>query len=243
MERVYVGIDWADDHHDVYVTDNSAAALDSFNIPHSHEGMEKLISRVSKCSADRESVLVAVESHQGLLIYALLEAGYLVYPINPKAMSRYRDRYRMSSSKSDPKDAMVLANILRTDLHLYKPLPRETVDDARLRQLTRAHKSLVQQRVKLLNQLISQLKSYYPVALRLFSRLDHKITLAFLERFPIPEKATKASIEDIRRFFHEQGYSHKWRVDSIYESLQRPLKKAIFKPHPLGGESNSLSSA
>jgi len=119
-------------------------------------------------------------------------------------MSRYRDRYRMSSSKSDPKDAMVLANILRTNLYLYKPLPRETVDDARLRQLTRAHKSLVQQGVKLLNQLISQLKSYYPVALRLFSRLDHKITLAFLERFPVPEKATKASIEDLRRFFHEQ---------------------------------------
>ena len=132
----------------------------------------------------------------------------------------------MSSSKSDPKDAMVLANILRTNLYLYKPLPRETVDDARLRQLTRAHKSLVQQRVKLLNQLISQLKSYYPVALRLFSRLDHKITLAFLERFPVPEKATKASIEDLRRFFHEQGYSHQWRADSIYESLRKAGLKA-----------------
>jgi transposase len=221
MERIYVGIDWADDHHDVYVTDSSAAALDSFNIPHSHEGMEKLINRVARCSADKESVLVAVESHQGLLIYALLEAGYLVYPINPKAMSRYRDRYRMSSSKSDPQDAMVLANILRTDLHLYKPLPRETIADARLRQLTRAHKSLVQRRVKLLNQLTSQLKSYYPVALHLFSRLDHKIAMAFLERFPSPEKATSASLQDLQEFFREQGYSHRWKVISIYESLHQ----------------------
>ena len=226
MGQVYVGIDWADDHHDIHVTDDTAKALDSFSIPHSREGMEKLAKRVDKCSPDRESVLVAVESHQGLLIYALLEAGYLVYPINPKAMDRYRDRYRMSSSKSDPKDAMVLANILRTDLHLYKPLPKETVEDARLKQLTRAHKSLVQQRVKLLNQLTSQLKSYYPVALRLFSRLDHKITLAFLERFPTPGKATATSLEELREFFREQNYSHRGRTDSIYESLQQPSLRA-----------------
>ena len=226
MERVYVGIDWADDHHDIHITDDSASPLDSFSIPHSYDGMKKLRGRLGKSSSDPGNVLVAVESHQGLLIYALLEAGYLVYPINPKAMDRYRDRYRMSSSKSDPKDAMVLANILRTDLHLYKPLPRETVADARLRQLTRAHKSLVQQKVKLLNHLTAQLKSYYPIALRLFSRLDHKITLAFLERFPTPEKAAAASLEDLRKFFQKQGYSHQRKSTFIYESLQQPSLRA-----------------
>lgn len=226
MERVYIGIDWADDHHDIHVTDDSAAPLDSFSIPHSYDGMKKLRGRLGKSSSDPGNVLVAVESHQGLLIYALLEAGYLVYPINPKAMDRYRDRYRMSSSKSDPKDAMVLANILRTDLHLYNPLPRETVADARLRQLTRAHKSLVQQKVKLLNHLTAQLKSYYPIALRLFSRLDHKITLAFLERFPTPEKAAAASLEDLRKFFQKQGYSHQRKSTFIYESLQQPSLRA-----------------
>jgi len=226
MEKIYVGIDWADDHHDIHVTDDTATVLGSFTIPHSCEGMAKLENRVGKCCTNREAVLVAIESHQGLLIYALLEAGYTVYPINPKAIDRYRDRYRMSLSKSDPKDAMVLANILRTDLHLYKPLPRETAADARLRQLTRAHKSLGQQKVKILNQLTAQLKSYYPVALRLFSRLDHNITLAFLEQFPTPDKATAASLEDLRGFFHEQRYSHQWRADSIYESLQQPSLRA-----------------
>jgi len=226
MERVYVGIDWADDHHDIHITDDSASPLDSFSIPHSYDGMKKLRERLGKSSSDPGNVLVAVESHQGLLIYALLEARYLVYPINPKAMDRYRDRYRMSSSKSDPKDAMVLANILRTDLHLYKPLPRETVADARLRQLTRAHKSLIQQKVKLLNHLTAQLKSYYPIALRLFSRLDHKITLAFLERFPTPEKAAAASLEDLRKFFQKQGYSHQRKATFIYESLQQPRLRA-----------------
>lgn len=226
MERIYVGVDWADDHHDVYVTDDSAAPLDNFSIPHSYGGMERLRNRLGKFSSNPENVLVAVESHQGLLVYALLEAAYQVYPINPKAMDRYRDRYRMSSSKSDPKDAMVLANILRTDLHLYKPLPKETAVDARLRQLTRAHKSLVQLKVKLLNQLTVQLKSYYPVALQLFSKLDQEITLAFLQRYPTPEEAAVASLEELREFFHKQGYSRHYRVPFVYESLHQPALRA-----------------
>jgi len=121
---------------------------------------------------------------------------------------------------------MVLANILRTDRHLYKPLPKEIAADARLRQLTRTHKTLVQEKVKLLNQLTSQLKSYYPAALKLFSRLDHKITLAFLERYSTPQKAFDASLEDLRGFFREQGYSHQRKIAPIYEALQQPSLRA-----------------
>jgi len=226
MKRVYVGIDWADDHHDVYVTDDSTAVLDSFSIPHSYEGVERLRKQLGKLLTNPEKILVAIESHQGLLIYALLELGYQVYPINPKAMSRYRDRYRMSSSKSDPKDAMVLANILRTDLHLYRSLPRETIEDARLRQLTRTHKALVQQKVKLVNQLTVQLKSYYPVALRLFSKLDQKTTLAFLEHYPTPGKAAATSPEEIRKFLRKQGYPWDHRIPFLCESLQEPALRA-----------------
>ncbi len=222
MKRIYVGIDWASDHHDVHVTDDTARVLDSFSIAHSFEGMEKLKTKLSKVSDSPQNILVAIESHHGLLIYALLEAGYTIYPINPKSMDRYRDRYRMSSSKSDPIDAMVLANILRTDLHLYKPLPKETPDDARLRQLTRAHKSFVQQKVKLVNQLTDQLKSYYPAALQLFSGLDHEITLAFLERYPTPKMGALATEKEIYDFFREQGYSHYKRASQVYTVLQQP---------------------
>jgi len=222
MERVYVGIDWADEHHDVHVTDDSGAALESFRIPHSYDGVEQMRKRLSKSSGNPERILVAIESHQGLLIYSLLEFGYQVYPINPKSMDRYRDRYRMSSSKSDPKDAMVLANILRTDLHLYKPLPKETTADARLRRLTRAHKSLGQQKVKLTNQLTTQLKSYYPAALQVFCKLDQKITLAFLEHYPTPSKAQAASLEEMQKFFRKQGYTCPSKVPLVYEFLQQP---------------------
>jgi transposase len=187
MERVYVGVDWADDHHDVHVTNDSGINLDNFRIPHSHAGVEKLKSRLIKFSSSPGNIFVAIESHHGLLIYALLEAGYVVYPINPKAVDRYRDR---------------------------------------LRELTRAHKSLVQQKVKLVNQLTVQLKHYYPVVLRLFSDLDQEVTLAFLERYPAPVKATTASLKELKEFFRQQKYSHPSKVPLMYQLLQQPSLRA-----------------
>ena len=226
MAHIYVGIDWADDHHDVYVTDDSAKQLDRFAIAHSYQGIEELKRRLAKFEAVPEKILVAIECHRGLLIYSLLDAGYQVYPVNPKSMSRYRDRYRMSTSKSDPQDAMVLANILRTDLHLHKPLLRESLDDAGLKQLTRAHKSLVQLRVKVVNQMTAELKSYYPVILQIFSKLDQEITLAFLGQYPTPGKAQSATFDELESFFRNQHYTRPRKLLFIFESLQKPALRA-----------------
>lgn len=229
MNQIYVGIDWADDHHDVHVTNNAAQVLAKFAIPHSYEGMEELKQRLAELCPAPERILVAMESHRGLLLYSLLEAGYQVYLINPKAVDRYRDRYRMSSSKSDPLDAMVLANILRTDLHLYKPLPKEVLADEQLQRLTRAHKSMGQERVRLANQLMGELKNYYPVVLQIFSDVDQKITLAFLERYPNPSKAAATSLKQLEAFFRKQHYCRPDKVPFIYESLHKPALKAPGK--------------
>jgi transposase len=117
---------------------------------------------------------------------------------------------------------MVLANVLRTDLHLYSPLSKESMNDARLKQITRAHKNLIRERVKLVNQLAVQLKSYYPVILQIFSNLDHEITLAFLQQYPSPEEAETASIEDLWQFFRKQRYCRPNRVPLIHELLHKP---------------------
>jgi transposase len=226
MAHIFVGIDWADDHHDVYVTDDSAKSLDRFTITHSYQGVAELTRRLAEFEVKPEDILVAIECHQGLLIYSLLDAGYQVYLINPKAMSRYRDRYRMSTSKSDPKDAMVLANILRTDLHLHKPLPTESLDGASLKQLTRAHKSLVQHRVKIVNQMTIELKSYYPVVLQIFCKVDQEITLAFLEQYPTPGKAHSIALSELEDFLRSQRYTRPGKLLFIFESLQEPALRA-----------------
>jgi transposase len=226
MPHIYVGIDWADDHHDVYITDDSAKPLDRFTVAHSYQGVDDLKSHLAKFEVKPREILVAIESHQGLLIYSLLEVGYQVYAINPKTVSRYRDRYRMSTSKSDPKDAMVLANILRTDLHLQKPWPTDMQDNASLKQLTRAHKSLVQHKVKIVNQMTIELKSYYPVILQIFSKVDQEITLAFLEHYPTLEKARSITLAELKGFFRSQRYTRPGKLLFIFEALQKPALSA-----------------
>lgn len=98
--------------------------------------------------------------------------------------------------------------------------------DTRLRHLTRAHKSLVQQKVRLANQLTTQLKSYYPVILKLFAQVDQEITLAFLERYPAPEESATASLEDLCNFFAQQRYSHPAKMPVIHALLHRAALRA-----------------
>lgn len=118
----YVGIDWADDHHDLYVTDETAQELMSFRIPHTPAGFQTLLEKVQSLSQEKEKILFAIESNHGILVDFILDAGYQVYPINPKSMDRYRDRYKVSGAKNDRFDARVLANVLRTDLTTLKPI-------------------------------------------------------------------------------------------------------------------------
>ena len=116
----YVGIDWAEKNHQVFITDDSAPCLGAFSIENSRSGVEELFERIRYFVKDQKQALFALETSKGLLIDSILDAGYTVYPINPKSVDRYRDRYKVSGHKSDDFDAMVLANILRTDRHNYR---------------------------------------------------------------------------------------------------------------------------
>src|SRR4030065_2068784 len=180
----YVGIDWADENHQVFITDDSAQRLGAFSIVNSHSGVEELFERIRYFVKDQKQVLFALETSKGLLIDSILDAGYTVYPINPKSVDRYRDRYKVSGHKSDDFDAMVLANILRTDRHNYRPILPDSPITRELKILTRECCSLIRLKTMLSNQLTSCLKDYYPVALELFCKLDQQITLLFLKNFP-----------------------------------------------------------
>jgi len=141
---IYIGIDWADREHHIFITNDLGANLGSFAITHSVEGFAKLEDRVKGLSSDQKECLFALEIASGLLMGYLLAKGYTVYPINPKAVDRYRDRYRVSGAKSDPGDAMVLAHILRTDRHCHQPLMPPSELARELLLLTRDHQNLAQ---------------------------------------------------------------------------------------------------
>ena len=94
----YVGIDWADEAHHAYITDDSGEKLSSFPVDHSEKGMNKLQSRVYRFSRKLDNVLFSIETDKGLVTSTIMDWGYTVYPINPKAVDRYRDRYKVSLS-------------------------------------------------------------------------------------------------------------------------------------------------
>src|SRR3972149_2072008 len=123
-ERVMftIGIDWADEHHDVCVVNESGEKADSFRINHDPEGLSSLRDRIRRLGVSKDQVLFAIETHKNLVVDFLLDEGYSVYSINPKSVERYRERYRVSGAKDDTFDAMVLANIILNDGHQYQPI-------------------------------------------------------------------------------------------------------------------------
>jgi transposase len=212
---VYIGIDWADDHHDVCLTNEQAEPLGAFRIDHSIEGLDRLAQRLRELGLAPAQVRVAIERPDGLLVAALLEQGYTVHPINPKAVARYRERHRPSGAKDDTRDAHVLAHILRTDGEHFRPLVPESELGAELRLTVRAYRDLVAEGVRLTNQLHACLADYYPAALGLFSELDAPISLAFLLAFPTPEAAQAVGRAGIVLWLQEHSYAHPKRARHV----------------------------
>jgi len=234
---LYIGIDWSDVDHKVYFTDDKEICLDVFAIPHSPEGVSELFQRVEKFANDVKEVLFALEKPSGLLVDAILDKGFTLYPINPKAVDRYRDRYKVSGKKDDFFDARVLANILRTDRQNHRPLVPDSVLTRHLKILTHQYDGLSRLKRRLLNQITSTLKDYYPVVLEVFDRTDQKVTIDFLKKFSTPDNFSKLTREKIRRFLKSHHYPG---VDQKTEEIYLLSKKPHFKVEEFVVESKSL---
>jgi hypothetical protein len=121
------GIDWASDHHDIALVDADGRLVAKRRIPDSVTGFDELLQLFAEAREDEDDPIpVAIETPRGLLVAALRATGRPIYPINPMAVARYRERTSMSGKKSDHADAIVLANILRTDAHAHRRLPADT---------------------------------------------------------------------------------------------------------------------
>ncbi len=117
-----VGIDWADAEHVYCLMDDAGAVLKTGTISHAAEGLDRLATTIGAHAKQPDEICVALETAHGPLVGTLLEHGFLVYPINPKAVDRHRECFRVADAKSDLRDAWILAALLRTDRALYRPL-------------------------------------------------------------------------------------------------------------------------
>lgn len=218
-----LGVDWADEKHDWCLMDEAGKVSDSLAVPHTLPGLEMLRDRVRATVPPGSEILCALETNHGLLVDFLLGQGWTVYPINPKSVDRYRERTRTARVKSDRLDAWLLADILRTDRHLHRPLVPDSTVVRELRELTRDRESLVQEGRRLTNQLMACLKAYWPESLGLFPDLHRPWALDFLAQYPTHEAAAKASLKVLRAFLKAHRHPQ-WgaKADEIFAALRQP---------------------
>lgn len=218
----YAGIDWADLHHDVVVIDETSHIIASKRVEHSKAGLEMLMRFLESITSpsQKEQMACLIETKHGLLITALLEAGFPVYPVNPKTVDRRRGP---SGAKTDLIDAYLLAKLGRSDLADLRRLHPDSPLIQELKTLTRDLEQLVQMQTRLVNQLTACLKAYYPVALSLFSKLQQRSTLHFLQQYPTPLAARAASVEQLTSVL-KQGGHHQANViaNKVFEKLHQP---------------------
>jgi transposase len=190
---IFVGIDWAEAHHDVFVEDEGGLKLGKVRIPEGVDGIRRLHELVAEHTENPAEVVVGIETDRGLLVGALVAAGYQVYAINPMAASRYRDRHTTSGAKSDPGDAKVLADLVRTDRHNHRQVAGDSELSEAIKVLARGHQTLIWTRQRQTNQLRNALREFYPAALETFgTALASPDAVAVLERLPTPDVGARA---------------------------------------------------
>ena len=185
---IFIGDDWAEEHHDVYLMDEAGRRLASGRLPEGLTGIRQLHELVAVHAEEPEQVVIGIEIDRGLWVGALTAAGYQVYAINPLAVAHYRDRHHVSGAKSDASDAKLLADLVRTDRHNHRPIAGDSPDAEAIKVLARAHQNLIWTRTRHTNALRSALREYYPAALVAFEDLAHGDALGVLGRAPTPEQ-------------------------------------------------------
>ncbi len=200
----FAGLDWAVHTHAVCVIDSAGAVCDRFEITHDRDGLAELTRRLARFGA---GLRIAIERPSGLIVDALVEAGYRVFPIHPNAVKASRPRYRSHGAKSDASDAYLLADLLRTDGHRWAALSPQSDSIRALRALVRSRDDLVGARVALGNQLQSTLEAFWPGAACIFADITSPIGLAFLRRYPSPTSAARLGQVQLGRFCRDQHYS------------------------------------
>jgi len=222
MTMIFVGDDWAEAHHDVHVMDEAGDRLVYRRLSEGLEGIGAFHDLVAGYIDDPADMVIGIETDRGLWVHALVAAGYQVYAVNPLAVSRYRDRHTVSGAKSDPGDAKVLADLVRTDRRNHRPVAGDSDLAEAVKVLARGHQNLIWIRNRHTNMLRSALREYYPAALEAFSDLAHPDALAVLGRAPTPQQGRALSRSQITAALKRGGRQR--NLDTRAETIRTALR-------------------
>ena len=219
MDHV-VGLDWGGATHALCVIDKADGTVaDRFEVIHDAAGLRDMRRRLARFGAPAD-LAVAIERPSGLIVDALVVAGHPVVPIHPNVVKASRPRYRAAGGKDDRGDAYLLADLLRTDGHRFRPLSPVSDEIKGLRALVRGRDDLVATRVGLANQLRGLLESFWPGAAAIFADVDSPIALAFLGKYPTPEAAARLGPKRLATFLAQHSYCGRRTPDELLDRLR-----------------------
>ena len=222
--RLYVGDDWAEDHHDVEVMNEAGKVLVKKRLPEGAAGMSQLhdlIGRHVPEDAGDAEVVIGIETDRGPWVAALIAAGYTVYPANPLLASRYRERHAVSGAKRDGADAHMVADMVRTDSHQLRPAAGDSPEAEGIKVVARTHKTMIWDRTRTVQRLRHQLREYFPAALEAFGDLDAPDVLELLAKAPDPARAAKLTRAQVAAALKRARRHHvPARTDAILAALR-----------------------
>jgi transposase len=200
MGLLFVGDDWAEEHHDVELQNEAGRVLGRAKLPEGVAGIAGRHARIGEHVSEDDApatVMVGIETDRGGWVQALVAAGYQIYAINPLQVARYRERRSVSGAKSDIGDAHTLADMVRTDRHQLRPIAGDSVEAEAVKVVTRAHKTLIWERTRHLLRLRAALREFFPAALAAFDDLTAPDVLQLLGAAPDPTSAARLTIGQI----------------------------------------------
>jgi len=213
----YCGIDWASDHHDVSIVNESGREVNKFGIDDDLNGYQTLSNTLKSFHVE---IPIAIEAKDNLLINFLIAEGYEVYSINPKSAERYKDRYNVAGNKTDEIDSFALADMLRTDMHKYRPLEYSSEKIRKLKILCGEYSKLMKDKNMLESQLYDVLSKYYPITLTLFSSYNCKTLYKLILKYSAYEELRMVSYEDLEKFLKENRYRKAHHIKNVYNKIQ-----------------------
>ncbi len=241
---IYCGIDWAEGHHDIALIDSDGGLVAKRRINESLDGLAEFTAMLAGAGDRAEDPIpVAIETPRGLMVAVLRATGRPVYPINPLAVARYRERTSLSGKKSDHLDAMALANILRTDAHRHRTLPDDTALARSITVLARAYQDGVWRRTKLVQELRARLLEFYPGFLAAFAagsgsgrglsttQLASNDARAVLAIAPAPGDGLRVSKARVETALRRGGRQR--RVTTLATSLVAALRLPQLRQEPI----------
>jgi len=231
---LFVGDDWAEDHHDVEIGGDDGRRLAKKQFPEGVAGLAGLHALIADHlpeDADPADVVIGIETDRGPWVQALIAAGYTVYAVNPLQAARYRERHGTSGSKSDPGDAHVLAELVRLDRAHHRPVAGDSDTAEHVKVLARTHQSMIWSRQRQSNMLRSMLREFYPAALLAFGDdLTGRDALAVLAVAPSPEQGRRLTTARVVTVLRKAGRKRNHQV--IAEQIVAALRTEQLAARP-----------